>query len=311
MVGLRQCVHVAQHAQRPRVQFLPQETGDIERRLPAVRAIRAGEAQLHIGLRVGLRHRLGDLRQAAGIEKGSGTTGRETIGSITDAQVVKPGERGFLAAVLKPGERAVSVSVNATTGISGFVFPGDRVDVILTHAIQESDKGGNENDRVMRHAAETILTNIRVIAVDQTINDQTSEPAVAKNVTLEVTPKQAEMMAVAVELGRIQLSRRSLAKEDQTAIDPVAAAATGSGTAEGQPAAQMLAGGSGADPETATTPAADEKAAAAPLEEPEVPFRGHTYTFDSEVSRLLSVHGNEQKVQLVQGDKSQELVFQK
>ena len=104
--------------------------------------------------------------------------------------------------MLKPGERAVSVSVNATTGISGFVFPGDRVDVILTHAIQESDKGGNENDRVMRHAAETILTNIRVIAVDQTINDQTSEPAVAKNVTLEVTPKQAEIVSLVSELGR-------------------------------------------------------------------------------------------------------------
>ncbi|MGB8273905.1 MAG: Flp pilus assembly protein CpaB [Alphaproteobacteria bacterium] len=128
---------------------------------------------------------------------------------ITDAQVVKPGERGFLAAVVMPGKRAISVSVNATTGISGFVFPGDRVDVILTHTIKE-EAGSDENDKVVRRASETVLTNIRVIAVDQTTNDQSSEPTVAKNVTLEVTPREAEVLSLVSELGKLSLSLRSI-----------------------------------------------------------------------------------------------------
>jgi pilus assembly protein CpaB len=132
---------------------------------------------------------------------------------ITDGQVVKPGERGFLAAVLEPGTRAVSISVNPTTGISGFVFPGDRVDVILTHTIKEEDGkggGGEGGDQTLRRASETVLTDIRVIAVDQTTNDQSSEPVVAKNVTLEVTPKQAEILSLVSELGKLSLSLRSI-----------------------------------------------------------------------------------------------------
>ena len=135
---------------------------------------------------------------------------------ITDSQIVKPGERGFLAAVLEPGKRAVSVSVNPTTGISGFVFPGDRVDVILTHTIKEEDGGGggNEGNQTIRRASETVLTDIRVIAVDQTTNDQSAQPVVAKNVTLEVTPKQAEILSLVSELGKLSLSLRSIVRQD-------------------------------------------------------------------------------------------------
>lgn len=131
---------------------------------------------------------------------------------ITDGRIVWPGDRGFLAAVLKPGTRAISVPINATTGISGFVFPGDKVDMLLTHSI----KGGNSGS--VRRATETVLSDIRVLAVDQRTNDVEGKAVLAKTATLEVTPKQAEVIAVASEMGRLSLSLRSLAKEEPNAM---------------------------------------------------------------------------------------------
>lgn len=135
---------------------------------------------------------------------------------ITDARMVKPGQAGFLAAVLNPGMRAVSIPVDMTTGIAGFVFPGDRVDVILTHSLVketevESD-GGNA-----RKASETILTDVRVVAMDQSTNDQNQVASISRVATLEVTPKGAEIVAVATELGRLTLSLRALARVEDEA----------------------------------------------------------------------------------------------
>jgi len=128
---------------------------------------------------------------------------------ITDGRVVKPGDRGFLAAVLDPGMRAVTVAVNAETGIAGLVFPGDLVDLIVTHNLKQ---GGG----AVRRAGETVLTKIRVLAIDQKTDDQSGKPAVSKTVTLEVTPKQAEAVSVADALGKLSLSLRSLgASEDE------------------------------------------------------------------------------------------------
>lgn len=133
---------------------------------------------------------------------------------LTNERVVKSGEQGFLAAVLTPGKRAVSVPVTAITGIAGFIFPGDRVDLILTHAI---DKKG-DNDRT-RRASETVLTNVRVLAVDQQTDDQNNKASIAKTVTLELSPKQAEIVSLIQELGRLSLSLRSLAQEDDPDFD--------------------------------------------------------------------------------------------
>ena len=127
---------------------------------------------------------------------------------VTENRVVRPGDRGFMAAILSPGMRAVSVPISATTGIAGFVFPGDRVDVILIHAIERGDAA---SDRTLR-ASETVLTNVRVLAVDQRVTDQ-GNPVVAKTATLEVTPKQAETITMLTEMGRLTLSLRSLAWE--------------------------------------------------------------------------------------------------
>ena len=131
---------------------------------------------------------------------------------ITEGRVVRPGERGFLAAVLKPDMRAISVPINATTGISGFVFPGDKVDLLLTHTIKQ-DQDGKKS--MVRRATETVLTDIRVLAVDQRTDDIEGKPVIAKTATLEVTPKQAEVIAVVSEMGRLSLSLRSLATKDE------------------------------------------------------------------------------------------------
>ena len=122
---------------------------------------------------------------------------------ISDAKIVSPGSRGFLAAVLGPGMRAVSVPVSATSGISGFVFPGDQVDILITHQLT----GGDAQHR----AAETVLHDVRVIGIDQKLDTKNSEALVAHTATLEVTPKQSEMIAVAAEIGKLSLSLRSLA----------------------------------------------------------------------------------------------------
>ncbi|MDJ0951023.1 MAG: Flp pilus assembly protein CpaB [Alphaproteobacteria bacterium] len=125
-----------------------------------------------------------------------------TIGEpITEGRVVKPGQRGFMAAVLHPNMRAIAVRVSATTASAGFIFPGDRVDMLLTHKRKGS-----------RRVAETIFTNARVLAIDQRTSDQSNKAKVAKTVTLEVTPKQVEMIHVARGLGTLSLSLRALAR---------------------------------------------------------------------------------------------------
>lgn len=138
---------------------------------------------------------------------------------ISDAKVVSPGTRGFLAAVLGPGMRAISVPVTATSGISGFVFPGDQVDILITHRLA----GGHSETQ--HEAAETVLHNVRVIGIDQKLDSKNGEPIVAHTATLEVTPKQSEMIAVAAEIGKLSLSLRSLTtpSDEKTLADASAA----------------------------------------------------------------------------------------
>jgi pilus assembly protein CpaB len=127
---------------------------------------------------------------------------------IVKAKIVAPGEHGFLAAVLRPGMRAVSIAVDQTSDVSGFIFPGDRVDVLITLNVPPEDSAGNG---VPHKAAATVLRDIRVIGIDQRLDSKDGQPAVARTVTLEVTPKQSEIVALAVDMqGKISLSLRSL-----------------------------------------------------------------------------------------------------
>jgi len=129
---------------------------------------------------------------------------------ISDGSLAKPGDRGFLAAVLMQGKRAVSVPVDATSGIAGFVFPGDWVDVILTVRLSGKDEEGKAEQR---YFSETLLTDIRVLAVDQKVENKNGKANVAKTSTLEVTPKQAEKIAIGLKMGSLSLSLHSLARE--------------------------------------------------------------------------------------------------
>ena len=129
---------------------------------------------------------------------------------VTQGSLVAPGDRGFLAAALGPGMRAVTVPVSAMTGVAGFVFPGDRVDLVLTQEVSS-----NSDDRPLK-TAETVLRNLRVLATDQTTEQTKGEDgktvvSVFRTVTLEVTPKIAEKVAVAQTLGTISLVLRSIA----------------------------------------------------------------------------------------------------
>jgi pilus assembly protein CpaB len=135
---------------------------------------------------------------------------RISIGEpVTDGAVVKPGERGFLAAVLEPGMRAVSVPVNPTSSNSGLIFPGDRVDLILTQSLVENEEEGS-----VRRVSETVLSDIRIIAMGADTDDDPEAGKAnekAKTATFEVTPAQAEKVALLTELGKLSLSLRSLA----------------------------------------------------------------------------------------------------
>lgn len=119
--------------------------------------------------------------------------------------LVRSNEGGFMSAVLEPGARAVSLAVDSTSGNAGFIFPGDRVDLILTHSVTRQS--------TQSRASETFIENVRVLAVDQMTDNPENKAMIAKTVTLEVTPKQAEEINLAKDLGKISLSLRSLSSK--------------------------------------------------------------------------------------------------
>jgi pilus assembly protein CpaB len=184
---------------------------------------------------------------------------------ITDGRVVSPGNSGFLAAVLRPGYRAVSVPVTVTSGIAGFVFPGDHVDVLLTHNLPMPVDGGLE-----RRAGGTVLRNIRVLALDQKVEIKPGDSAVPRTATIEVTPKQSEIVAVVVEMGKLSLSLRSLQRDEPL-------------LPEDDPFQQV-------DLSTAEKRNGEE-------------FPDRSFTLDSEVSSLLSVR----RVTIMRGGKAEEM----
>ncbi|MCM8729438.1 Flp pilus assembly protein CpaB [Hephaestia sp. GCM10023244] len=136
---------------------------------------------------------------------------------VTQGALVKPGDRGFLAAALGPGMRAVTFPVSAKTAVAGFVFPGDRVDLVLTQDVA----GGGDGPPLK--VSETVMRNLRVLATDQRTDNTTDEEGktVVKTfstVTVEATPKIAEQVAVAQTVGELSLSLRSIA-DNQTQLE--------------------------------------------------------------------------------------------
>lgn len=148
-----------------------------------------------------------------------GAMARAPIGAgepVTESKLVLANARGFMAAVLQPGMRAVSVSISATSAVSGFIYAGDRVDVLLTLSIA----GGQGQ----HNATETILRGARVIAMDQKVDFSPGDKpdSGAKTATLELTPKQAEIVTLAAKMGDLSLVLRSLQENADSAGDSMA-----------------------------------------------------------------------------------------
>ena len=124
---------------------------------------------------------------------------------IRDAKLVNSKGSGFMAAILPSGMRAVSTQISPENGAGGFILPNDRVDVILTpRGNREADKNGT--------TSETILRNIRVLAIDQTVEEKNGQKVVVgKTATLELLPSQAETLALSQQLGTLSLALRSIA----------------------------------------------------------------------------------------------------
>jgi pilus assembly protein CpaB len=126
---------------------------------------------------------------------------------IREAKLVDAKGSGFMAAILPTGMRAVATQISAETGAGGFILPNDRVDVILTRRDREAEKASGVEVQV----SETILTNVRVLAIDQAVEEKSAQKnVVGKTATLEMSERQAETMALAQKLGTLSLALRSI-----------------------------------------------------------------------------------------------------
>ena len=173
---------------------------------------------------------------------------------VVEGKIARPGDRGFLAAVLKPGMRAMAIGVSDITGVAGLVYPGDRVDILLTHdvpttsgklatngktvatasatpttpesapakpasgtagttasSMPDAKAGMLYDPRQAHRVTETLLMNVRILAIDQILTHP-GQPQGTRTVTIEVTPKESELLTVAQELGKLSLTLRGLAK---------------------------------------------------------------------------------------------------
>jgi pilus assembly protein CpaB len=182
---------------------------------------------------------------------------------ITEGKIISPGDRGFLAAVLRPGMRAISVQVTNTSATSGFVFPGDQVDMLLSYPLPTEKKDDGDGSKIdhQHKASQTVLRNIRVIGIDKWLEGKQGEAFQQPHTaTFEVTAKQSEIIALASEMGKVSLTLRSLVPDPADAEDAVKLAGSAGVVAAG------AAGGNGAD---------------SPIS------ANATYTIDSDISPLL------------------------
>jgi pilus assembly protein CpaB len=126
---------------------------------------------------------------------------------MRESKLIKADGSGFMAAILPSGMRAISTEISPETGAGGFILPNDRVDVILSRRDREAEKQAG----VDVHTSETILTNVRVLAIDQAVEEKNGQRVVVgKTATLELAPHQSEMLARAKLMGVLTLSLRSI-----------------------------------------------------------------------------------------------------
>jgi pilus assembly protein CpaB len=127
---------------------------------------------------------------------------------IREAKLVNPKGAGFMAAILPAGSRAISTQISPETGAGGFILPNDRVDVIVT----KKDRGNGRAPADDGMVSETVLADVRVLAIDQMLEEKGGQKVViGKTATLELTTPQAETLALAQRTGTISLALRSIA----------------------------------------------------------------------------------------------------
>jgi len=135
---------------------------------------------------------------------------------IRPAKLIKGNGSGYLSAILPSGMRAVATKIAVDTAAGGFILPNDRVDIILTRRDAETAKVTGAE----AWASETILKNVRVLAIDQTIEDKDGQKVISgTTATLELAPQQTEVLALAKEMGSISLSLRSLADSGPKSVE--------------------------------------------------------------------------------------------
>jgi pilus assembly protein CpaB len=153
------------------------------------------------------------------VEEFSGSIARAPMVAgepIREAKLIKANGSGFMAAILPSGMRAVSTEISPETGAGGFILPNDHVDVILSRRDRDAEKSSGHDTFV----SETILNNIRVLAIDQAIEEKNGQKVVVgKTATLELAPRQAETLALARQLGTLSLALRSIADGGKPATE--------------------------------------------------------------------------------------------
>ncbi len=126
---------------------------------------------------------------------------------IRESKLIKATGSGYMAAILPSGMRAISVEISPETGAGGFILPNDHVDVILSRR----DRAQEKVTGVEAHTSEIILSNVRVLAIDQAVEEKNGQRVVVgKTATLELSPRQAETLALSRQLGTLSLALRSL-----------------------------------------------------------------------------------------------------
>lgn len=141
---------------------------------------------------------------------------------VTSQDVLSPQDRGFLASVLAPDSRAISINVDAEFCVSGLIWPGDYVDVVLTQVVDKAELDKADlAQRAHRTLSETVLNNVRIVAIDQEIvqggppNNATAGK-VARTVSLQLAPQQVMKITVAQHLGTLSLAVRSAVDQQDT-----------------------------------------------------------------------------------------------
>jgi len=136
---------------------------------------------------------------------------------IREQKLVRADGSGFMAAILPSGKRAISTEISAETGAGGFILPNDRVDVILTK--REKPPANSDIPQSDTISSQAILTNIRVLAIDQAPKEKEGQNAVVgKTATLELTPNEVELLAASRQSGTLSLALRSIADNEKKEV---------------------------------------------------------------------------------------------